>query len=108
MANAYKRLAALRPADTNEAELYEVPGSTEAVVTINICNQDSVSHTYDIALTDVDGAASGEDWIISNKPIDAFDTHQITGIAMAAGNTIRVVASIADKISFVAWGMEVT
>jgi hypothetical protein len=28
--------------------------------------------------------------------------------AMAAGNTLRVLAGIADKISFVTWGMEIT
>ena len=58
MTTAYKRLAALRPADTSEAELYEVPASTEAIVTLNICNQDTAERTYDVAYTDVDGAES--------------------------------------------------
>lgn len=108
MPTAYKRLGALRPADTTEQELYEVPASTEAIATISICNQDTSAQTYDIAFTDVDGAASGEDWLISGKAIPANETHQIVGIAMPAASTIRVKASVADKISFIAYGMEIT
>lgn len=108
MANAYKRLAALRPANTNEAELYLVPASTEALVTLSICNQDSSSHLCSVAFTDAAGAASGEDWLLSDKPIDAGDSIQITGIAMAEGQSLRVQSSVADKISFVAYGMEIS
>ena len=108
MAIAYKRLAALRPADTSEAELYEVPSSTQAVVTVSICNQDASARTYSLAFTDTDGAAGGEDWLISDKPIDAKDTHQISGISMATGETIRVIASVANKLSFLAFGMEIS
>ena len=108
MTTAYKRLAALRPADTSEAELYEVPASTEAIVTLNICNQDTSERTYDVAYTDADGAASGEDWLISGKAIPAKETHQVVGIAMPAASTLRVKASVADKISFIAFGMEIS
>lgn len=108
MPTAYKRLAALRPANTSEAELYAVPSSTEAIATLSICNQSSSAQTYDVAYTDVTGAASGEDWIISGKTIPANETHQIAGIAMPALSTIRVKAGVADLISFVLYGMELT
>ena len=108
MTTAYKRFAALRPADTSEAELYEVPASTEVIGTLSICNQDNSARTYDVAFTDVDGAATGEDWLASAKSIAANETHQITGIAMPAASTIRVKASVADKISFIFYGMEIT
>lgn len=108
MANAYKRLAALRPANTNEAELYLVPASTEALVTVSVCNQGAMASTFSIAFTDAAGAAANEDWLIYQRPIDAKDTQQITGIAMEAGNSIRIVAGTADQLSFIAHGMEIT
>ena len=108
MANTYKRLAGLRPADTNEAKLYGPITSTSAIVTLAICNQDTVARTYRVAVTDTDGTAGNEDFIAYDTTIDASDSHYISGITLANPHTIRVKASVADKISFVAYGMEMT
>lgn len=108
MGMVYKRLGALRPANTNEAELYLVPADTEAVVTITICNQTGGALTYRVAHTDASGAATSEDWIAYDVAISPNSTHQITGRCMAAANSIRVRASAADSISFQADGVEIS
>lgn len=105
MAEAYQRIAALRPANTSEQELYEVPAVTEIVGILSICNQDADERTVQVAHTDVTGAATGEDWLIYDHIIQANETIQITGIAMGAAETIRVQASVADKISFILSGL---
>ena len=69
MANTYTRLAALRPADTNEAELYAVAADEYIVASLNICNQSASDISYSIAITDASGAAADEDWICFSFPI---------------------------------------
>jgi hypothetical protein len=107
MANTYTRLAALRPANTSEAELYEVEAAEYIVAEIFICNQDTSDRTYRVAVTDSSGAASGEDWIHYDFPIQANMSHKLT-IACGDGNTVRVKASVANLISFVLMGLKVT
>lgn len=107
MADTFKRLAALRPANTSEAELYLVGTGKQAIANLTICNQDSTSHTFSIAQTDTSGAATGEDWIYSEHIIMANGTIQLTGLSMNDGESIRVKASIADKISFILSGLEI-
>ena len=108
MGNSYKRLGALRPANTNEAKLYGPAAATSAVVSVNICNQDATARTYRVALTDTDTTADNEDFIAYDMTIEPNQYHQISGISLVYPNTIRVKASIADLISFVAHGMEIT
>jgi hypothetical protein len=107
MANTYTRLAALRPADTVEAELYEVAADEYIVATIHICNQDASDRTYRVALTDASGVATGEDWIHYDFPIQANMSHRFS-ISLGDGDTIRVKASVADLISFVLEGLLIT
>ena len=107
MADTYKRLAALRPANTNEAELYDVPAAEYIVAVLYICNQDTVLRDYSVALTDLTGAATGEDWIAYETDIQPNITHKVV-ISAGDGDTVRVQASIADKISFVLMGLEIT
>jgi hypothetical protein len=107
MANTYTRLAALRPADTSEAELFAVASGEYIVAELFICNQDSTARTYRVAITDASGAASGEDWIHYDFPIEANMSHKFT-IACGDGDTVRVRASLADVISFVLTGLKVT
>jgi hypothetical protein len=107
MANIYVRLAALRPADTNEAELYAVSASEYIVGTLFVCNQDSSARTYNVALCDNSGAASGEEWIAYELEIHANLVHKMI-IPAGDGDTIRVQASVADKISFVLTGLHVS
>jgi hypothetical protein len=107
MANTYTRLAALRPANTDQAELYEAAESEYVVATLHICNQSGSDRTYDIALTDASGAAADEDWICKDFPIQASMSHKFS-ISFGDGDTIRVKASVADFISFVLEGLLIT
>lgn len=108
MADTYGRKAALRPADTNEAELYACPASTEFIGKLFICNQNTSTQTIGVAITDAAGAATGEDWIKSGESVDANSSVEILGIVLAASETIRVIADIADKVSFVLVGLEIS
>ncbi len=106
--NTFCKLASLRPADTNEVQLYVVPSSTEVIAILRICNQDSVARTYRVAHTTAghgDTAADGDDFIIYDKTISPYDTHEVS-ISANATETIRVKASEADKLSFVLSGMK--
>ena len=107
MANTYTRLAALRPANSNEAELYAVAAGEYIVAALNICNQSAVDRTYSVAITDASGAATDEDWIKYDSPLYANLSERIT-IACGNGDTIRVKASAGDLISFVLTGLKVT
>lgn len=107
MSNVYERLAALRPADTSEAELYAVSANEYIVATLFVCNQDSSARTYRVALTDSSGAASGEDWIAYDVSIQANLTHTLI-VTAGDGDTVRVQASVADKISFVLTGLNIS
>jgi hypothetical protein len=104
---AHKRLAALRPTDTSEAELYAAPSGKEVVGSLNVCNQDTSDASFRLAHTDGSGAAAGEDWICYDQDIAANSSITIGPISMYDGEYLRVVASVANKLSFVFSGMEI-
>ena len=106
MTIAYGRLAAVRPANTNEQDLHAlVTGSI--IGAIYICNQDTVIRDYSIAITDAGTgvAATGEDWIAYETDIQPNITHVVKVYGMSGTATIRIQASVADKLSFVLSGM---
>ena len=105
--NNFKVLAASRPTATTEAKLYGPVSGKEAVGELWICNQDTAERTYRVALTDTDAAAASDDFIIYDKKIAANVTDTIT-FHLQNPHTIRIKASVADKISFVASGNEIT
>lgn len=107
MANTYKKLAALRPANTNEAELYAVASGQYVVCNLFVANQDSTDRTFSVAITDSSGAAADEDWIYYDTPAYANLTYRLK-ITIGDGNTIRVKAGVADLISFVLTGLLIT
>jgi hypothetical protein len=108
MANTYTRLGALRPANTNEAKLYGPVTGKSAIVSVVICNQDTVDQTYKLALTNTDATADTEDWIAYDYNIGANSSNDFTGICLTYPQTLRVQSSAADKISFVAYGLEIS
>jgi len=108
MSNSYGRKGALSPSDTNEAELYLCPSSTELLGgVLNITNRTSSLSTYRVAHTDASGAATDEDWSGGyDTEIFGNDVHQIAGITMGPGETIRVRTDTPNSLSFVLTGME--
>jgi len=100
--NTRCKLASSRPSDTNEAQLYVVPASTEIDAVLRICNQDTSTRTYRLAHTTAahgDVAADGDDWLAYDRNIQPGDIHEYS-IHANATETIRIKASIADKLSF--------
>ena len=104
MATEYKRLAALRPASTSEAELYAVPSNSEIIANLTIVNQSAVAVTFRAAHTDAAGAATGEDWLAYDEPL-AANSRLVIPITAKNPETIRVLAATVDVISFVLSGM---
>jgi hypothetical protein len=107
MATTYCQLATSRPANTDEAALYLVPASTQIVGILRISNQDSAQRTYRVAHCSNTGTAENSEFLIYDKPIDAYDTHEISINANAA-EEIRIKASVADKLAFNLSGMKIT
>lgn len=100
----YKRLAALRPANTTEAELYAVPASSEIIASLTIVNQTASAATFRVAHTDASGAAASEDWLAYDEPIAAYE-RQVIPITAKNPETVRVVSGTADAVSFLLAGM---
>ena len=106
--NTFQKLASARPANTDEAELYAVPASTEINAVLRICNQDTSDRTCRVAHTTAghgDVAADGDDWVFYDRAVAANDTIELS-IHAAATETIRIKASAADKLSFVLEGQK--
>lgn len=107
MATTYKRIASSCPASTDEAVLYLVPASTQIVAVLRICNEDTAQRSYSVAHCAATGAAATDEWLAYNKPIDSYDTHELSINANAA-EEIRIDASVADKLAFHLSGMVIT
>ena len=104
MTTEYKRLAALRPANTTEAELYAVPSNSEIIANLTIVNQSASSATFRVAHTDAIGAAAGEDWLAYDETL-AAKSRLVIPITAKNPETVRVQAGTADVLSFVLAGM---
>lgn len=101
--NTRGRIAAVRPGNTAEQQLYVVPAATEIDGLLRICNQDSTARTYRVAHCQ---AGHGDvpitnhaNWIFYDKTIAANATEEVS-IHARATETIRILASVADKLSF--------
>lgn len=108
MTDTYDKLASLRPSDTNENELYEVPTDTEIVGLLHVCNQSAVARTYSVAFTDASGAAENDDWTRKDTELLPNLEHRIGPIPLKAGRTVRVQSGTADVISYVLTGLKIT
>jgi histidinol dehydrogenase len=109
MANTYKVLGQGAPADTSNADLYTVPSGTATVVsTIHVANV-----TADVALARiyimVAGApASDSNAIAKDVELAANSIFAMTeGMTLGAGDVIAVRSSVANALTFHAFGSEV-
>lgn len=105
MTQTYQRLGADRPSDMNERPLYTVPANTQVTAILDICNQTGSQKNFSVALTDNTGSLTPNDWLFYEKPIAENDTIHVPGIAMKAGEVLRVKSLSPDDISFVFRGM---
>jgi hypothetical protein len=104
MAIEYKRLAALAPADTNEAELYAVPSNSEIIANLVITNITAILSTFRVAHTDTAGAATAEDWLAHDENL-AGHTRLTIPITAKNPETVRVRSGTADALTFHLAGM---
>jgi len=106
MAEAYGRIAASRPANTSEAELYEcTSGEFEGI--LYMCNQTGSAVDVSVAVTDASGAATSEDWILYEYSL-AANTLKREPIILDTNHTVRIQAGTADAVSFQLTGLLIT
>ena len=89
-------LASLRPAATTETNLYTVPVAKKAVVNLTINNvSGSIQSLVRVGIQDAAGAFAAEDYILYDYPLTPNTLPiQITGIALTAGQSIRVYSGV--------------
>jgi phosphoserine aminotransferase len=105
MTITYQRLAAVRPANTDEQDLYVLTNELISGM-VHVCNQDSEKRTYRIAVTDTGAgvAANGADFIRYDLILYPNIMHRIRVEGLNGIATVRIKASVADLISFVFFG----
>lgn len=109
MPTNYKILAQLAPSATADTSLYTVPADTETVTsTFTICNRDSVTATYRIAVRPDGTATADQHYIAYGATVAGNDTVALTlGLTLNASDQISVYASSAN-LSFSVFGTEIT
>ena len=106
--STYKVLGQSAPSATTATTAYTVPSSTQAVIsTITICNRDSASATYRIAIRPNGATLANEHYIAYGSVVPANDSIFLTvGITVDAADVITVYSSSAN-LSFNIFGVEI-
>jgi hypothetical protein len=110
MASTYKVLGQANPANTATATLYTVPAGGQAIVsTITVANVTSSPASFDIYIG-VDGAvASTANALAFGVTLLASQTQALTlGVTADATDVIYVKTSVADALTFSAFGLEIS
>ena len=111
MPTAYKVLGRKASAALTAETLYEVPASTEAIIsTIVIANISASNRSYRLAVKPTSATAlANEHYLAYDVAIAANDSVALTlGITLAATNIIICYASAASSLTFTAFGTEIT
>lgn len=92
-------LASVRPTATTETNVYTVPASYKAIVNLTFmaANVGAVGPVYiRVGVQDAAGAFVDKDYLLYDYPVFGGQMpEQITGIALTAGESIRVYVSAA-------------
>jgi hypothetical protein len=109
MATSYKVLGQAVAVAGSDTTLYTVPTATEAVVSsITVCNRDSASATFRIAVRPDGETLANKHYVIYDVTIDRNSTQALTlGITLNAADVITIRAS-ANTVTFNAYGTEIT
>jgi len=109
MPATYKVLGQSAPSATTATTLYTVPSSTSSIVsTLTVCNRDSSSGTFRIAVRPSGASLANQHYIVYDSAIAANDTVTFTlGITLATTDVITIYASSAN-MTFNAFGSELT
>lgn len=109
MATTYKVLGQVNPSTTTNFDLYTVPSATQAVIsTISITNVTAALAAYTIYVRPNGGAASTANCLAWDVPIPANSVTALTiGITVDATDVITVKSSVANALTFQAFGSEI-
>jgi len=109
MATTYKILGQVAPAADTANTVYTVPAATQAVIsTINICNPDSTTRSFRIAVVKSGEALAQKHYIAYNTAIPTVDSISITiGITLGANDSISVYSVSTANLSFSVFGSEI-
>jgi hypothetical protein len=110
MPTNYKILGQAAPADTNNADLYTVPSSTESVTsTIAIANTTVSSAVARIFVRNNGATAATSNAIVYDTAIPGNSVVTLTlGITMNAADVITVRSGTANALTFHAFGNEIS
>jgi hypothetical protein len=109
LAETLKVLGQSAPADTNNANLYTVPSATQAVISsLVIANVTSSLASARVFVRPNAATAGVGNAIVYDVPISANSTVALTlGITVDAADVITVRSSVADALTFHAFGSEI-
>lgn len=109
MATTYKVLGQSAPSATTATTLYTVPAATSTVVsTITVCNRDSASATYRVAIRPAGATLANSHYLVYDASLTGNSTDTLTlGITLAATDVVTVYASTAN-FSFSSFGSELS
>lgn len=116
MAEAFKKLAqgylpAVGDGSASVIKLYDVPGSTEAIIkSINLTNSTGTAREATLYSTaNGEDAADGEQMILPGVSIVAGGFAEWEGtMCMAADTEIHGFAAAGSAITYTIWGIEIT
>lgn len=108
MPTTYKVLGQSAPSATTATTLYTVPSATSAIVsTINVCNRNSASDTFRIAVRPAGAALATSHYLAYDTSIPANDSISLTiGVSLATTDVVTVYAGTAN-LTFAAFGAEI-
>ena len=109
MPTTYKVLGQSAPSATTASTLYTVPASTSTVVsTISVCNRDSASAQYRIAIRPAGATLANQHYLVYDASLTGNSTDTVTiGVTLATTDVVTVYASTAN-FSFSAFGSEIS
>lgn len=109
MAIEYKVLGQSAPSATTNTDVYTVGAGKQAVVsTITVCNRDTTSATYRIAIRPAGATIANQHYIAYDVTVGANDTTPLTlGISLDTADVITAYASSAS-VSFGVFGSEIS
>jgi hypothetical protein len=110
MPTNYKVLGQAAPANTNNADIYTAPSGTQAVVsTIAIANTGLVGASARMYVRVGGATASAANAIFFDVPVPSNSTNALTlGITLGPSDVLTVRSSIANALTFHAFGIEIS
>lgn len=110
MPTTYKVLGQAAPDNTSEATLYTVPADTQTIIsTLVISNLTTSTAVATVNVCVLGVASTNANTIIKELEIPGNSLSTFTlGITLSATDVIRVKTSVANALSFNAFGSEIT